>query len=366
MVRKSRFRVYVSRIVHRHFDFTERKIQQRIELNSVRDISRNRVPNSPVLLGIIYDAYQYHKYFVTAALELKLSFDVINIYSNDWWEKVNSESYDGFLIWPNGVHESLKSAYDSRIRLIADVLKKPVFPDYFAIWLYENKIRTHDWLNVNGFPTVPTYIYYQRQEAFNHLLTHSLPLVIKTNIGASGKGVYIVNTVAKFKKLINQCFKSGLRSEWTGPFAESRGYAFIQDFIPELEEWRMVRIGNAYFGHQKLRNENSGKHSGSLTKGWECPTDDMLKLLHDITEKGGFRSMNVDLFRTKNGSLYVNELHTVFGQSTEHLMILDGTPGRFVIKNHKWVFEAGNYVAGHSAKARILYFLEQLNSSIIE
>lgn len=365
MAKESRFRKFVSRIVHRHFDLSEREIKRRVKLNNVRNINRNRVPNSPVLLGIIYEPYQYHQYFVTAALEMQLSFDVINIYTNDWWEKINGESYDGFLVWPNGVNESFKSVYDSRIKLITDILKKPVFPEYNAIWLYENKIRTRDWLNANGFPTLPTYIYFQRQEALDHLLTHSLPVVIKTNIGASGKGVYIVNSVAKFKKLIKQCFKSGLRSEWAGPYAESRGYAFLQDFIPDIEEWRMVRIGDSYFGHQKLRAENSGKHSGSLNKGWRRPTYDMLKLLHDITEKGGFRSMNVDMFKTKDGNLYVNELHTVFGQSTEHLMILDGTPGRFVFKNNEWIFEAGNFAEGHSSKARILDFLEQINSSKI-
>ena len=86
----------------------------------------------------------------------------------------------------------------------------------------------------------------------------------------------------------------------------------------------------------------------------------MLNLLHDVTEEGGFRSMNIDMFRTKEGKLYVNELHAVFGQSTEHLMIVDNIPGRFIKSNNEWKFEAGDFVRGHSAKARIQFFLDQL------
>ncbi len=341
-------------------DLSERDIVRRTELNEYRDVLHVRENDSPVLLGIIRDVHQYHKFYVKAALELKISFDVIDLQSNDWWKTVNAEDYDGFVVWPNGVRESLKSSYDSRIKLIVDYLKKPVFPDYLAIWLYENKIRSLDWLTVNKFPTIPTYVYYDRSEALKHIEKHPLPVVLKTNLGASGKGVFIVRNKSEYHRIINKSFRSGLNSEGITPYAESRGYAYVQKFIPGMEEWRMVRIGNAYFGHMKMQDQHTGKHSGSLLKGWQRPTDEMLDLLHAVTERGGFRSMNVDMFRDSEGHLYVNELHTVFGQSTQHLMIVEGTPGRFIRENGGWKFEEGNFVEGHSAKARINYFISEI------
>ena len=350
----------VNIILRNYVDLTERDIRRREKLNEYKDIRHVREVNSPVLLGIIKDVHQYHKFFVKAALEMKISFDVIDIQSNDWWKSVNAFDYDGFLVWPNGVREALKSSYDSRIKLIVDYLHKPVFPNYLAIWLYENKIRGLDWLTVNGFPTIPTQVYYERQEALKHMDKFPLPVVIKTNLGASGKGVFIIKSRSQFERMINKSFGEGLKSTGMSPYAESRCYAYVQKFIPGMEEWRMVRIGDSYFGHMKMQDQHTGKHSGSLLKGWERPTDEMLDLLHEITERGGFRSMNVDMFRDHEGNIYVNELHAVFGQSTQHLMIIDGEPGRFIRSNNEWIFEKGNFVEGHSAKARITYFINEV------
>ncbi len=346
--------------IRNYIDLTDREVRNREMMNEHANVLSVRHADSPVLLGIIYDVYQYHKFYVRAALENNLSFDVINLQDNNWWEQIHREPYDGFLVWPNGMRESLKSTYDSRVKMIVDYTNKPVFPDYLAIWLYENKIRTNDWLVVNNFPTVPTFVYFNKTSALEHLSNHSLPVVIKTNLGASGKGVFIIKTAAEYRKVINQCFASGLKSHGVSPYAESRGYAYIQQFIPGMEEWRMVRIGDSFFGHKKLQGKGTEKHSGSLLKGWERPSEDLLNLLYEITERGGFRSMNADMFRDKDGNIYVNELHTVFGQSTDHLMIVDGVPGRYLYENGNWVFEAGDFVRGHSAKARIDYFVNEV------
>lgn len=355
---KKKIKKSILSYIGNYIDLSERDIRKRIELNDLKNIWSVREPDSPIILGIIYDRYQLHKHYVKAALELKISFDVIKIHTNEWLENLNKENYDGFIVWPNGMKESLKSLYDSRIKIIIDILKKPVFPNYDSIWLYENKIRSYDWLKANHFPTIPTYIYYSKKEALNHLESHSLPVVIKTNIGASGKGVYIVKNKSDFNLLINKCFKSGLKNLGS-PYAESRGYVYIQEFISNLEEWRMVRIGDDFYGHQKMIGDNQ-KHSGSFLKGWIKPDIEMLNLLYEVTDRGGFRSMNVDLFKSKSGKLYVNELHTVFGQSTENLMIVDGVAGKYILINGEWVFKEGNFVEGHSAKARIKYFTKNL------
>lgn len=347
-------------LLRNYFDFSERDKQRRLFANPVGSIKSERYQNSKFLLGIVYEPYQYHQHFIKACIEQQISFDVINLHSTNWFEEIRSGSYDGLLVWPNGTSEYLKMAYDSRIKIINDILKIPTFPDYKAIWLYENKIRGYDWLHANGFPTPKTYIYFDEEEAMQHPESHSLPVVMKTNLGASGKGVYIVETLSKFRRLVRRSFAHGLTSKGSSPYAESRGYVFIQDFLQDIVEWRMVRIGDSFFGHQKLISPNTKKHSGSLLKGWERPPVNLLNLLLAITEKGNFRSMNADIFASLDGKYYVNELHTVFGQSTKELMRVDGKAGRFLFKNGEWVFEEGDFVSGHSASARINYFLSTL------
>ncbi|NLO19665.1 MAG: hypothetical protein GX121_07305 [Ignavibacteria bacterium] len=353
-------KVKLNRLIRNYVDLTKRDIRKRILANPVKGVDSKRYPQSEYLLGIIYEPYQYHQHFVKACIQLKISFDVIDLHSNEWLEDIQKQNYDGVLIWPNGTNEYLKMVYDSRLKLITEVLNIPIFPDYNAIWLYENKIRGYDWLHANGFPTVKTHVYFNKEKALKHLETHSLPFVIKTNLGASGKGVYIIKTKSDFNKIVRKSFTHGLRSSSTSPFAESRGYIFIQEFLENIIEWRMVRIGDAFFGHQKLMDDGTHKHSGSLLKGWERPPYELVDLLYSITEKGSFKSMNADVFATPDGSFYVNELHTVFGQSTQELMRVDGKPGRYKRENEKWVFEEGDFVPGHSAAARINYFLSTL------
>ncbi len=343
-----------------YIDYSQRDIRKRIEANPIHKVITKRFPTSSHLLAIIYEPYQYHKHFVQACIDLQISFDVIDIHANDWFENIQKEKYDGVLVWPNGTNESLKMIYDSRIKLINETLNIPVFPDYTAIWLYENKIRGFDWLHANGFPTADTFIYFDENKALNHINDHAFPVVIKTNLGASGKGVYIVNSKRQYKKLIRRSFRYGLTSLNATPYAESRGYVFLQSFLKDVVEWRMVRIGDAFFGHQKLISNQSHKHSGSLLKGWKTPPKELLDLLYEITEKGNFKSMNADIFATPDGKYYVNELHTVFGQSTQELMRVNGKAGHYIRKDNKWVFEEGNFVAGHSAAARIKYFLKSI------
>lgn len=357
---ENKIKIKLNNILRKYVDRSERDMRKRFEASSVKDFRSKRYPDSEFLLAIVYEHYQYHQYYVQACIDLEISFDVINIHSNDWFEVIQQEKYDGVVVWPNGQKEYLKQGYDSRIHLLTDILNIPVFPDYQAIWLYENKIRGYDWLHANGFPTAKTSIYFTKEEALQHLTKNKLPYVIKTNLGASGSGVYIVRTVSKYKKLVQKSFAHGLRAVGSSPYAESRGYIFIQEFLKDIIEWRMVRIGDSFYGHQKLMVAKTHKHSGSLLKGWERPPDDLLDLLYTITEKGNFKSMNADIFATPDGKYYVNELHTVFGQSTPELMRVDGKPGRFIRKDRQWIFEEGDFVPGHSAAARIKYFMSTL------
>jgi len=60
--------------VRNYIDLTDRDVRRREELNPHYNTTTNRNPESKVLLGIIYDKHQYHKFFVSAALEIKISF----------------------------------------------------------------------------------------------------------------------------------------------------------------------------------------------------------------------------------------------------------------------------------------------------
>lgn len=81
----------------------------------------------------------------------------------------------------------------------------------------------------------------------------------------------------------------------------------------------MVKIGQWYFGHDKLPNVR-GLRSGGGETPWSVPRLQVFDLVRQLCEKGSFNSMCVDIFEDRNGRLYVNELQTVFGVIADNQM----------------------------------------------
>jgi hypothetical protein len=119
----------------------------------------------------------------------------------------------------------------------------------------------------------------------------------------------------------------------------------------------MVRIGDSFFGHPKGRVGDF--HSGSGNVLWDVPSSKHLDLLFDLTEHGGFHSMNVDLFEAPDGRLLVNELQAVFGASySVDQLRVDGEAGRFVREEGQWVFERGDFARNACANERVRFALK--------
>ena len=72
--------------------------------------------------------------------------------------------------------------------------------------------------------------------------------------------------------------------------------------------------------------------------------------------------MNADIFETVDGRYLVNELQSLFGQSTPHLMLKDGEPGRYVYQDGEFRFESGVYNQHQSYQLRVAHFCELLGA----
>ena len=125
----------------------------------------------------------------------------------------------------------------------------------------------------------------------------------------------------------------------------------------------MIRIGDSYFGYEKIRKGDF--HSGSHLWNYDRPPSDLLDLLHDLTEKGGFTSMDVDVLVGGDGRLYVTELQSVFGMGHPYEMcVVDGEPGRMLRDptTAEWRFEAGSFCQNDLWNLRVAYLVDQLCS----
>ncbi len=326
-------------------------------------------------LGILTAFRDQHKYYVRSCEELGIDYEIIDIIGPDWLENVKKSDCDGFVCRPPSKYQERKAMYDEKLYTISHFMNRPIYPSYDELFIYENKKMMAYWLELNGFPHVPTKVFYKKADYLQYVENANYPLVFKTNTGSTGKGVKIIKNKVVAKRIANHVFgfsgtklATGYTPQKTGKILPvpaiatlQRHYALIQEFKQIKWEWRVVKVGDSYFGHKKLLKGDFA--SGSKLKGWDLPPKAVLNLVKDICEKGNFLSMSVDIFETVDNELLVNELQAIWGQSTTDLMYKDEKPGRIIERDGEFVFEEGEFTQHSGFMLRVKHFIEILKRS---
>ena len=346
--------------VQRFVSLEDMKRRYNRDLNPLAGIRESDVntAGSPIRFGIVENRMHYHKHFVAACLELGVPFRVLDFYGSDWWLRYRAAGCDVLLAWPDASSPNAARVLKDRLDLLEMRHGATVMPAAHERWMYEDKLRMADWLSSHDVPRPRTWVFTERVEAEKFSGTCSLPIVTKTAFGAQATGVRILRTRAAVRATIARAFGRGLVANGMDHRDRQRGSVLFQEHVDVADEWRMVRIGDAYFGHPKGRTGEF--HSGSGKVRWDVPEPRHLDLLHSVTELGGFRSMDVDVFETRDGRLLVNELQAVFGVSKWlDQMRVDGVAGRMVRDGGDWRFEPGDFARNACANARVLDVLER-------
>lgn len=325
-------------------------------------------------LGILKEFTGYESNYIKACEDLKVDYEIIDIISNDWIDNILKSNCDGFLVRPSFAKDVWKRMYDEKLYFISHVLKKPIYPDYYSLFIYENKKNMAYFLKLNDIPHPKTWIFYDKEEALNFVEKYDkYPLVFKPNIGSGALGIKFMNK-NQAKKIINKIFTKWkffnfgytkwykTRFKLSYPIMDDKQYNFVifQEKLDVKWEWRIIRIGESFFGHQKLAK---GKfHSGSGKVGWVKPPEELLNIVKRITDENGFRSMDIDIFETLDNKFYVNELQAIFGSYDNSQMYIDGKPGRYLFKDGEWIFEEGYFNQNGSFNLRVEDFLKILNN----
>ena len=338
-----------------------RYFERKNPLAHVTEGDVNRV-GRPIRFGIVANRGQYHRHFVAACGEIGVPFRVLDLGASDWLARIDATEVTALLAWPDATDITFARVLKDRLDLLEAARPNVlVVPGRRERWMYEDKARLRDWLVAHDVPHPTTWVFTERDEALAFADACEMPVVHKTVFGAAATGVRVLTQRAQVRRVVARAFGAGLRVDGHDPRDRQRNVVLFQAYVEVEREWRLVRVGDAYFGHPKGRGE-SGLHSGSGRVEWDLPQARHLDLLHRVTELGGFRSMAVDAFETADGRLLVNELQTVFGASTSvDQMRVNGQAGRMVRTDHGvWRFEAGDFARNACANARVLDVLARL------
>jgi len=315
-----------------------------------------------------------------------IDYEVVDLTSVWWFELVTARPVDILLAKPGGLTSHFKQLYDERIYILSQANYR-IFPSPLEIYLYENKRLLSYWLKSNQIPHPATNVFYSQYEAIEYIRCASFPIVAKTNIGASGSGVRLLYSGTEALAYIEQTFYGKGSPQRTGPnFAKGgivrrgmhylfhpteiarkislymaraaslqKGFVIFQEYIKHDFEWRVVRIGDSFFAHKKLKTAE--KASGSLLKNYDNPPFQLLDFVRNLTDQYGLFSQAVDIFESDRGYL-INELQCIFGQSDPYQMKVDGKFGRYRHIEGTWVFEPGDWARNQCFDLRLEFVLE--------
>lgn len=313
-----------------------------------------------VRLGIVKTYCYWHQYYAAACRELGVPYCTIDIERADWMAQVQASGCAAFLVWPTASLHIWKQMYDERLAILAGPSGKLVYPEPEAMWIYESKRRMHYWLASTGFPHPETWIFYNRDEAMAFAETAELPIVTKTDLGAVSSGVRIIRDRRALRRMVRTAFGRGVLRRGNDRRDRQWGNVLFQRYIPGASEWRIIRIGESYFGYEKIRVGDF--HSGTGLWRYVRPPENLLNLTRELTERGSFTSMSVDILVDDAGKFYVNELQGVFGMLKDYACMVDGETGRMLrdAATGTWHFEKGDFCRNRMCNLRVEVVLEML------
>src|SRR5690606_6370320 len=154
-------------------------------------------------IGIQKNPRGFAKKWVEYCNEQNISYKLIDVYSNDAIAQL--KDCDAFM-WHTD-HLSRKD-YQVAKRLLTAVEHsgKICFPSIYENWHYDDKVAQKYLLEAIDAPLIPTYVFYDEQEALDWAAYTSCPKVFKLTGGAGSSNVRLIHSEKDVRKIIRRAF----------------------------------------------------------------------------------------------------------------------------------------------------------------
>lgn len=352
------------KFVYFHFDvFSYRGKKARESVAEITKQEEHVFESSKYTVGIVKEKWHLHSSYIKACQELNISYTVIDFFSKNWLEDLMSKSIDFLIVRPSVQYTPWKDMFDNRLKLLQDNFDIPVFPNYNELWIWESKLRTLEFLKLNKLPHPKSYIFYDIGELFEYASKFDYPIVYKASSGSGASGIKILKNASQLKSLSKHVLNSGIRSYRKHKLDKEHGFVILQDYLKDVKEWRIIRIGDYFFGFEKLKNGEF--HSGSQNFGYGIPPEKCLNLAKEVTDTYNFKYVDIDIFVTQDGTFLINEIQPYFGQKDDReLLQIDNESGRLSFNENTktWDFEKGEFCKNNLCNLRVLEMIKTIDN----
>jgi hypothetical protein len=259
-----------------------------------------------------------------------IRFKVVNCLDSDIMGQLRSVDV---LLW-HWHHEDPREQLIARsVIMAAEVMGVKVFPSTSTCWHFDDKIAQKYLLEAIGAPLVPTYVFYDLNEALGWIDQASFPKVFKLRRGAGSSNVKLAHSAAEARSLAERAFSSGFSpvphygqdalkryrvAKKRGDLlsvvkrlprvlatiqgnrkmmAREKGYIYFQDFIPGNDfDTRVTIVGDRAFAF--TRNVRPGDFrasgSGDVVYDIDRVNRKCLEIAFDVTRKVESQSIAFD------------------------------------------------------------------------
>lgn len=280
-------------------------------------------------IAIHYKKNDFSSKWIEYCEKYQIDYKVVSCYDNDIIEQI--EDCEA-LMWHFSQSNPKDILFAKQLIFALQSTGKKVFPDFYTTWHFDDKVGQKYLLEAAGAPFVPSYVFYDKQEALNWVRDADFPKVFKLRRGAGSAHVKLANSENEAKILIHKAFSRGfsqydkaqnLKDRWyqyrnnktglwnvakgllrfakTTEFARvagpERGYIYFQDFIPGNEfDIRVIVIAGKAFAIKRLVREDDFRASGSGHVLYERHNfdEETIRLSFEVAEKVNSQCLAMD------------------------------------------------------------------------
>lgn len=247
-------------------------------------------------IGIHHRENSFSTRWIDTCKSRGIKFKILDFYRSDFSKQI--EDCDIILWHPS--HAIFKDIIISKNVIFSlDHSDRIVFPDFKTFWHFDDKVAQKYLFELLGLPTVPTFVFYDREEALKWAIGTNFPKVFKLKGGGGSENVKLIRNFPDAKRIINKAFNSGFEKfdrlgyfnerfsrwregkdnlldvfkafyriftplEYSKKLSKEIGYVYFQDFLENnLFDQRIIVIGNKAFGIKRMVREGDFRASGS-------------------------------------------------------------------------------------------------------
>ncbi|MBN1386939.1 MAG: hypothetical protein JW965_00745 [Bacteroidales bacterium] len=247
-------------------------------------------------IGIHHSKDSFSERWITYCDEKGIPWKQVDCYSNNIMQQLSDCDA---LMWHVNQNNPKDKVFAKQLTYSVQAAGKTVFPDFNTLWHFDDKVGQKYLLEAINAPMPGTWIFYDKNTAFQWVNESTFPKVFKLRGGGGSQNVRLVRNARQARRMIRKAFRSGflgyyaigsMKERWRKyrlgksnfknliegvvrfiippPYARVRGrekgYIYFQEFIPENDfDIRIIIIGDKAFAIKRMIRKDDFRASGS-------------------------------------------------------------------------------------------------------